>query len=218
MPLHDDTLNFLEKRNEFRNQLAAALRGESTDEEQAEDDETQVEDCPEDNPEAAAAAAEQEAEDEQQKALDFVIGPPDPNKAALGPAAAQEEECDVEPREGTPCNEPGDGCNLFRRLDKITPLECLRDPKGWPNSDALYERLKEATLNPEDPDNFGRAQIQLMRQVNVMESYRKMLLHKKQRLCHYVAAWCECMKNEPQSQEELEELMLHQPIGRTVTS
>ena len=179
MPLHEDTLEFLEKRNAFRDELAAALRGETTEEEEQEDEAAKEENCPEDEPAAGAA-------------------------------------CRVPARDGTPCNQPELQCDILRRLDKIRPLECLRDEDGWPDSDGLYERLKEATLNEDDPDNSAFAQIQLMRQANVLESYRKMLLHKKQRLCHYLAGWCECMKKEPQSQEELEKLMLYEPIGRTV--
>jgi len=217
MPLHEDTIAFLAKRNAFRNELAAALRGERTDDEKQEDEDQQVDDCPEDNPEAAAEAAAEEEQGLIDQVIDFFFGPPDPDKEAPGPAAAAVEECKVPPREGTPCNKPDAACDPLRRLDSVEPIECFRDENGWPNSDGLYERIREATVNADDEDNNAFAQIQLMRQANVMESYRKMLLHKKQRLCHYMASWCECLKNEPQSQAEMEQLMLNEPIGRTVT-
>lgn len=217
MPLHEDIIAFLDKRNAFRDQLAAALRGEQSDEEQEENEDTQVEDCPEDNPEAAAEAAAEQEEQERLDLIDAILGPPDPDNVFIGPPEPVEEECEVPPREGTPCNQPDEACDILSRLDKIEPIECFRDPKGWPNTDGLYERISQATLNPDDPDNNGRALISLMRQANLAESYRKMLLHKKQRLCHYLASWCECMKREEQSQREIEQLLLFEPIGRIVS-
>ena len=113
--------------------------------------------------------------------------------------------CEPEPRGGV--------CEI----GAFPRFECLRDAKGWPNTDALYETLYEAVSNASSPDNSAASQIQLMRQVNLMESYRKMLLHKKQGVGQYMAAWCACLAKEPQSLEELRMLLLNQAIGQTVT-
>ena len=175
MPLHDDTLAFLERRNAFRDALAEALL--TRPEEPEEPDE------PED--------------------------PEEPEE----PGEGGEGVCTVPGRVGAD-GKPDTSCNPFAAIAQIEAIECFRDATGWPNCDQLYQDLMES-LRSENPAETAEIQIPLQLQVNVMESYRKMLLHKKQRLCHHLSAWCACLRREAQSQSELESLMLNRPIGRT---
>lgn len=127
-----------------------------------------------------------------------------------------EDACDVPGRE----EEEEDGCTeLLKLLNDLTPIETFRDPAGWPNSDRLYDAVsefvektasRETTRAEHTAENFGL----LQRQVTVLESYRKMLLHKKQNSCHFLLSWCEVMKKEPQLLNELVAAIKGQPVGR----
>lgn len=128
------------------------------------------------------------------------------------------DDCDVPGRTDSVDGE--EGCDeLLRLLNALTPIETLRDPSGWPNADNLYAAVSEfvestgqrQTLLPEHTAaNFAM----LQRQVTLLESYRKMLLHKKQNACHFLLSWCEVMKSEPQLLNELVGALRGYPIGR----
>ena len=168
MPLHEDTLAFLEARNALREQLRAALKGETTED------------------------GSGDLLEPQQREIGDPLTP-----------------CTVPARESS----EGEGeCEI----GDLPYFECLRDVNGWPNSAGLYETLWDALSKEDDANNVGDEQIRLMRQINVLESYRKMLLHKKQNVCHYLAAWCQALDKEPQSYDELQRLMLNQSIGQVV--
>lgn len=137
------------------------------------------------------------------------------------PEAPGDDDCTVEPRE----DRAGACAGLQERLAQVTPIEQQRAAGGWPDSDSLYEDLlKVLDGQPieiggdEDVAASMELVIQLMRQANVLESYRKMLLHKKQRWCHFLSSWCECMKGEQASQDELEQLMQNIPVDNQTTS
>ena len=120
---------------------------------------------------------------------------------------ADEAACVVPARPGA------EECGTF--LSVAARLECFRDAAGWPNADELYNVLINGLSGAEDSEALTAAQqITLMRQVSVLESYRKMLLHKKQGMCQYLAALCNNMANEPNSLNTLRRLMLNEPVGR----
>jgi hypothetical protein len=205
MPLHADTIKFLEGRNKFRNELAAALTGK---------------------PQENADGSEQEPEPVVDPATADVISDSDGTDYEPIPPATEENP---DPAAGSGCVLPARGesdgekkcTNVVVRLAEVTPITMLRDPKGWPNSDKLYEdhRLaldRMATGSQLSDDDMTKILI-YQRQVNVMESYRKMLLHKKQQACHFLSSWCECMKSEPQSQAQLNALLLNDPVGIVAT-
>lgn len=163
MPLHDDTLAFLEARNAFRNELEGAI---------CDDDRTGL----------------------------------TPKVGQFGDA----DGCEVTARavDGS-CGEATDG--------GATPDLCALGEKAvFPACDSLYETTLNALKIDDDDNNVASAQIRLMRQINVIESYRKMFLHKCQTPKNLQLTWCEQLAAEGQSQEELSSLMLNQAIGRQV--
>lgn len=206
MPLHPDAEAFLEERNAFRDELAAALADPGDTEEPAEDttdsDTAAVE-------EDIATVGEQV---ENQGAAD-PEAPPKTNELT-NEGGVEEATCELSGRDTT----RGSTCtSTQQRLAGVTPIESFRDPNGWPNSDQLYQDLlalydRAGRGNASDTDTMEQA-IQWQRQINVLESYRKMLLHKKQRWCHFLSSWCECMKNEAQSQEQFRALMENALVG-----
>lgn len=154
-------------------------------------------------------------------ALASALSAPATAEQPVPPAAPEDDDCTVEPRE----DRAGACAGLQERLAQVTPIEQQRAAGGWPDSEALYEDLLRVLDNQpidiggdEDVAASMELVIQLMRQANVLESYRKMLLHKKQRWCHFLSSWCECMKSEQQSQQELEQLMQNIPVGNQTTS
>ncbi len=139
-----------------------------------------------------------------------VVNPDDEQLRPLVSYYGEAEGCVLGSREVFP--------GVIKEIGAFPRFECLRDAAGWPNCDALYAVLEEALTNVASDNGSAAQQIQLMRQVNVLESYRKMLLHKKQTVGHYMAAWCACLDKEPQSLEELRQLMLNQAVGLTANS
>lgn len=224
MALDPATQEFLEKRNDFRDRLAAAILGEGLEEQIAEikakyeqECEDRCEDTEEDEnpvtgetPEDATAspgevfsAANEEAEEEAEE-----------TSTACETLSAR---C-VTGRDGKdPCSGDytPDVCALsLKNLNELVGIECFRDENGWPASAELESSIL-AGLNGE---MTAAELIPLIRQMNVLESYRKMLLHKKQGSRQYFAAWCSVMKREADSQEELSLLMQGKKVGRGAVS
>lgn len=121
--------------------------------------------------------------------------------------AAGEPDCELTPG----------GCSslnaAFAELPSETDVEQEEDGNGWPNSDGLYSDVM-TTLKSKDQMVMPDAIVQ-QRQINTLESYRRMLLHKKQRRCHLLAAFAKYWESETQSQTELQQLMLNQKVGVT---
>lgn len=216
--LHPDTAAWLEARNAWRDALAAAVTGgggaggggEGAEEPADEQAEGAVDEAAEDAADAADAAADAVAENGEPAGADE-----DPNTSQN--TGTDADDCEVEGRDAGA--DPGDDecTNLVDRLAETDPLVCVgSDPNGWPNCDQLYaelnEMLKRAKSGPLPTDTQTQL-IRLQRQVNAMESYRKMLLHRKQKACHYLESWCQCLRDEGRLQAELQALLSYQPIG-----
>ncbi len=207
--LHEDTKAWLEARNAWRDELAAAVTGggDGGDDDQEAEDQTEEEAAEEEVADAADEAAAENGEQEEEEE--------DPNDSKN--TGTEADDCEVPGREEG--QDPGDEpcTNLADNLADVTPLVCIgSDPNGWPNCDQLYSdinaMLKRAKTGPLPTDTQAQL-IRLQRQANAMESYRKMLLHRKQKACHYLESWCQCLREESRLQGELQSLLSFQPIG-----
>lgn len=132
------------------------------------------------------------------------------------------DECAVPARgqEGSGSEGTGrESCtNVTDALAKVTKIESFRHANGWPDSGQLYADLINLLKSAPDETATMEQVIEWQRQISVLESYRKMLLHKKQGACEYLTSWCRCMESEEQSQQELEALMLNRSVGLTAES
>lgn len=139
---------------------------------------------------------------------------------ALG-AVELEEAADA--GEGVAAEEEGcapvvGGCAaLNARFNEWPPeaaqdVERQSDESGWPTANGLYQAIEEK-LKAGGTERMEEIIIRML-QANTLESYRKMLLHKKYRQSHHLVALTNSLTAEGQSQEELERLMLHQLVGR----
>lgn len=186
--LHSDTVEWLGVRNAYRNALAAAFQvaaGQSIDDlQQAADD-------------AAAALADDPGNADLQAVNDAAQQNLQQAQAAL--------ECPA-----------GGGCpDLSASFENWPPslsedIEQQSDENGWPNCEDLYED-NDATFKSQS--RTMEENIAQQRQINTLESYRKMLLHKKQKRCELFASFGACLANESQSQSELEQLLLNKRVG-----
>jgi hypothetical protein len=90
------------------------------------------------------------------------------------------------------------------------PAEGEQPAQAWPMSPTLYAALALAFTE----QKAVSAIIPLQLQLNTLESYRRMLLHKKWRRCHHLVAMAENLRPEVQAEKELQELLLGQQIGQ----
>lgn len=115
----------------------------------------------------------------------------------------------------------GDDCELTHN-DKFAalnpaPYQGEQAEGGWPSADNLYEQQQqqykgEVGEDAEQPVMGDIAVGQL--QIDTLEAYRRTTLHRRQRRCHLIAAWTASLANEPQSQSELQSLMLNKNVGQ----
>jgi hypothetical protein len=157
--LHQDTIDFLAKRNEERSALAGIFTEPEEDEE-------------------------------------------DPAPVVEGPVVGG-------------CNPEVGGCaelnNRFAAYPLDEGVENSTAENGWPASDGLYA---DVMTDLKDPKKFMSDIIPHERQINTLESYRRMLLHKKERKCHLIAAYSAYWAKEALSQQELEQLLLNKIVGQ----
>lgn len=136
------------------------------------------------------------------------------------PSEPTPDECGIYAREDDPANEgrPTGCVEFYPQL--LSEIEQWTDANGWPKTDDLYVELNEllarAADEPEDTDTMA-AVIELQRQINLMESYRKMLLHKQQGSCAFISQWCGQTRDARSAlKTELEELLLNRRVGTQV--
>ena len=153
------------------------------------------------------------------EALRLRVGPPieDPEGDPPDPTP---DECGIYARDDDPANEdrPAGCLEFFPQI--LSEIEQWTDANGWPTTDDLYVELNEllarAADQPSDTDTMA-AVIELQRQINLMESYRKMLLHKQQTACAFISQWCGRIRGAgPLLKAELEELLLNRRVGTVV--
>jgi len=201
MPLHADATKFLEKRKLFRDGLAAALKGTvpaSATIKLNVNLVTVVGDHEEASPEEGEGGEEAS-----------------PEEGEGGEEASPEEDEDscavparVEAASGA-CSK------VAEALANVTRIESFKEDDGWPSAKGLYSELIAMTKRAEKPrptDTMEQV-LQWQRQIDLLESYRKMLLHKKQGGCHFIKSWSESMKADKQSQVELAALLQNQLVG-----
>jgi hypothetical protein len=87
--------------------------------------------------------------------------------------------------------------------------------KGWPAADTQTAELLEGLSSATAPIRMDKA-IQLQLQINGLESFRKQLLHKRQRRKQLIRAYQAQWAAEEQSQTEFASLLFDVPIGRHV--
>jgi len=85
---------------------------------------------------------------------------------------------------------------------------------SFPQSTALYAKVSKAF---HDQVAAGYS-IPLQLQTNVLEGYRKTLLHKKWRRCHHLVAMAYNLEPEVRAQDELRQLLLGQQVGNLGTA
>lgn len=135
-------------------------------------------------------------------------------EAFAGEVATPEPETPEENPGEAACVVEAGGC--INQTNKFNSVPSEEDPEYteelWPTCDDLYSQVLESFANG-DAAKLTRLD---QRQINIIESYRRMLLHKKQRRCQLLAAHVAQMRHEPQSQGEVERLLLNQQVGREV--
>src|SRR6056297_2004471 len=122
------------------------------------------------------------------------------------------DECGIYARDEDPANaDRAPACADFHPAE-LSLIEEWRDANGWPSADNLYADLNEllarAVDAPEDTDTMARV-VELQRQINLLESYRKMLLHKQQGACAFIGRWCSQTRSSPALDDEIEALALN---------
>jgi hypothetical protein len=137
-------------------------------------------------------------------------------QGAFGAGEAEEEAAEAEaPAAAAGCVVEKGGCpdlnGQFTAYPPDDDIEQETAEKGWPECDGLYG---DTNSNLKKKDELVMPEVIVQeRQINTLESYRRMLLHKKQRKCHLLAAYAEYWEAEGRSQSELEELMLNKRVG-----
>jgi hypothetical protein len=88
------------------------------------------------------------------------------------------------------------------------------DEHGWPTADNVIASLKAQIASG---GNMSKIILQL-RQMNTLESFRRTLVNEKQRRPHLVRHWQELLNQTNIMAEELEKLLLNQPVGTKGTA